>query len=148
MDLNAKKIEKVEKEAKKYFDYIKLDEDSYLIKANMGYTEDIDLSFKSNELFTDELKVKIQNMTVRNGDGITVTVKKIIGATKILEIINLNTLETITVELESDLNAETREELVNFIAYTIKEKGVSETIISFHLHYNFNILEKMVKNFK
>lgn len=149
INLQDKHIEKVEAKAKEIYKAIKLEEDSYLIPANIVNSKEIDESFLKSDLYKDKkLRSDIEKLKFVDKQYVSISCKKILNNNvKILEVIRVGSdVETDgdlveELEVESDLSHDDREYLLNMIAYANRDK---EIFITFYIHYNFNLLEGLV----
>lgn len=148
IDLNnirQKHIQEVEAKAGEEYNAVKIDEDSYIIPANVVKTDDIDQAFKDSNMYRDEaLRKAIEGIKANKGDYISISCKAILGGNKkVLEVVNISNDEQEIRELivDSELDYYEREMLLNMIAYTHKDK---ELYVTFYLNYNFSLLEQLV----
>lgn len=143
-NLREKRIQDVERKASEDYGTIKIGEDSYIIPSNVVRTSEIDMAFKDNvDMCLDERLIEqIKALKVSDGDYISISCKEILEDNyKLLEAVIINEEEIDELMVKSDLLYHQREMLLNMIAYYHKDK---EVCITFYLHYNFELLEKLV----
>lgn len=135
--------EEVEKKAYEEYGVVKLGEDSYIVPSNVVKTKDILTEFIDSDFYkNDALRKAIGQFEVDNGDYISVSCKVILGENeKVLEVVDITNEEIIDITVNSSLDYEEREKLVNMIAYIHRNK---ELTITFYLHYNFELIEQLV----
>lgn len=143
-NLREKRIQDVEGKASEDYGAIKIGEDSYIIPSNVVRTSEIDMAFKDNvDMCLDERLIEqIKVLKVSDGDYISISCKEILEDNyKLLEAFIISEEEVYELMVKGDLLYDQREMLLNMIAYYHKEK---EVYITFYLHYNFELLEKLV----
>lgn len=143
-NLREKRIQDVEGKASEDYGAIKIGEDSYIIPSNVVKTSEIDMAFKDNvDMCLDERLIEqIKVLKVSDGDYISISCKEILEDNyKLLEAFIISEEEVYELIVKGDLLYDQREMLLNMIAYYHKEK---EVCITFYLHYNFELLEKLV----
>ena len=143
-NLREKRIQDVEGKASEDYGAIKIGEDSYIIPSNVVRTSEIDMAFKDNvDMCLDERLIEqIKVLKVIDGDYISISCKEILEDNyKLLEALIISEEEVYELMVKGDLLYDQREMLLNMIAYYHKEK---EVYITFYLHYNFELLEKLV----
>ena len=143
-NLREKRIQDVEGKASEDYGAIKIGEDSYIIPSNVVRTREIDMAFKDNvDMCLDERLIEqIKVLKVSDGDYISISCKEILEDNyKLLEAFIISEEEVYELMVKGDLLYDQREMLLNMIAYYHKEK---EVYITFYLHYNFELLEKLV----
>lgn len=143
--IREKHIQEVEAKAGKEYNAVKIDDDSYIIPANVVKSDDIDQAFRDSNMYKDEaLRKAIEGIKANDGDYISISCKSILeGNKKVLEVVNISSEEQEIRELivDSELDHYEREMLVNMIAYTHKDKGL---YVTFYLNYNFELFEQLV----
>lgn len=143
-NLREKRIQDVERKASEDYGTIKIGEDSYIIPSNVVKTSEIDMTFNDDvDMCLDERLIEqIKALKVSDGDYISISCKEILEDNyKLLEAVIINEEEIDELMVKSDLLYHQREMLLNMIAYYHKDK---EVCITFYLHYNFELLEKLV----
>ena len=143
-NLREKRIQDVEGKASEDYGAIKIGEDSYIIPSNVVRTSEIDMAFKDNvDMCLDERLIEqIKVLKVSDGDYISISCKEILEDNyKLLEAFIISEEEVYELMVKGDLLYNQREMLLNMIAYYHKEK---EVYITFYLHYNFELLEKLI----
>lgn len=142
-DIREKHIKEVEAKASEEYGAIKVGEDSYIIPANVVNTKEIDQDFKDKNIYSDNALIKaIEGIETNDGDYISISCKAILeGNRKVLEVVNMANEEIVDIVVESDLDYQEREMLLNMMADIHKDKSV---FFTFHLHYNFSLLEQLV----
>lgn len=143
-NLREKRIQDVEGKASEDYGAIKIGEDSYIIPSNVVRTSEIDMAFKDNvDMCLDERLIEqIKVLKVSDGDYISISCKEILEDNyKLLEAFIISEEEVYELMVKGDLLYDQREMLLNMIAYYHKEK---EVYITFYLHYNFELLEKLI----
>lgn len=143
-NLREKRIQDVEGKASEDYGAIKIGEDSYIIPSNVVRTSEIDMAFKDNvDMCLDERLIEqIKVLKVSDGDYISISCKEILEDNyKLLEAFIISEEEVYELMVKGDLLYDQREMLLNMIAYYHKDK---EVCITFYLHYNFELLEKLV----
>ena len=152
MLFDSKRMHKkrIEKRAIKELGVIKTKEDHYYIPANRAEANGIDISFKKNEMYKDaELIDSIKNMQIKNSENIFLFFKDILDdGTKVIQasIIEQDSYENIVNDYEickfyinSELLEPDRNDLVNMIAYFLRDKNVT---ITFIVLYDFKMLDE------
>ena len=143
-NLREKRIQDVEGKASEDYGAIKIGEDSYIIPSNVVRTSEIDMAFKDNvDMCLDERLIEqIKVLKVSDGDYISISCKEILEDNyKLLEAFIISEEEVYELMVKGDLLYDQREMLLNMIAYYHKEK---EVYITFYLHYNFELLKKLI----
>lgn len=143
-NLREKRIQDVERKASEDYGTIKIGEDSYIIPSNVVKTSEIDMTSNDDvDMCLDERLIEqIKALKVSDGDYISISCKEILEDNyKLLEAVIINEEEIDELMVKSDLLYHQREMLLNMIAYYHKDK---EVCITFYLHYNFELLEKLV----
>lgn len=143
-NLREKRIQDVEGKASEDYGAIKIGEDSYIIPSNVVKTSEIDMTFNDDvDMCLDERLIEqIKVLKVSDGDYISISCKEILEDNyKLLEAFIISEEEVYELMVKGDLLYDQREMLLNMIAYYHKEK---EVYITFYLHYNFELLEKLV----
>ncbi|WP_298042760.1 hypothetical protein [uncultured Clostridium sp.] len=149
-DSKRRHKKRIEKRAIKELGVIKTKEDHYYIPANRAEANGIDISFKKNEMYKDaELIDSIKNMQIKNSENIFLFFKDILDdGTKVIQasIIEQDSYENIVNDYEickfyinSELLEPDRNDLVNMIAYFLRDKNVT---ITFIVLYDFKMLDE------
>lgn len=137
-------VRKIEQMAFDEFGAIKLDEDSYIIPANIIKDDELDYCFKKSEFFKDEeLKDTIKNLEFDSDSVVTLSCVEILeDGGKVIEIANVcnDGNETDKITVNAELDAYEREDLLNLVASYHTGKNIS---FIFYIHYNFELLESL-----
>lgn len=144
IDFNKVYREKIEKKAYDNLSVVKLDDDSYLINDNSSFSDDIEYDFIKDNRFNEGLATQIKEMKCSKGDCLSVTIKYYDENDRnVLELTNLSNEEVVELNINMDLDYDTREKIVNFIAYNLDGEDLA---VSFYLHYNFELLRNLVES--
>ncbi len=144
IDFNKVYREKIEKKAYENLSVVKLDDDSYLINDNSSFSDDIEYDFVKDSRFDEELTNQIKKMKCSEGDCLSVTIKYYDdNDNSVLELVNLSSEEVIELNINMNLDYDTRGKIVNFIAYNLDGEDLA---VSFYLHYNFELLRDLVES--
>ncbi|GAA0069601.1 hypothetical protein UT300003_11240 [Clostridium sardiniense] len=143
IDFNKVYRDKIEKKAYESLSVVKLDDDSYLINDNSSFSDDIEYDFIKDSRFNEELADQIKEMKCKEDDCLSVTIKYYNENDKnVLELVNLSSEEVIELNVDMNLDYDTRGKIVNCIAYNLDKDDLA---VSFYLHYNFELLRDLVE---
>lgn len=134
----------LEKRAFDEFGAIKLEEDSYIIPANIVVNDEIDYGFEDSKFFKNKKLIRsINKMRFRRNSIVTISCVGILkGGDKVLEVTNVTNEENDinTIVVNGNLDSYEREDLLNLIASYHTGRNLK---FVFYIHYNFELLETL-----
>lgn len=144
-EMNSRDV--IEKIAKEKYGAVKIAEGSYLIPANIVKSNEVNSSFEDNSMYQDiTLREALRNVKAEQGEHISVSCKNILPTgEKIIEVINVSKddVKVVEVNVNHKLDHYGRQDLLNLIA---NEINVNNILLTFYVHYNYELLERLVKS--